>query len=222
MGVKAQVIQAIVKRYPAVVPLLNDKARAYKEAGDIASINAQYHNTITEALVTYLEGGSVTAPRNKFRREMVQAFGDAFDLGWTDGGAELPFDGDALDWYNARVEQEMGFVDGLFQQAKQLRKDKDFDAFAWATARADGYTGTILAVYNAAVMFAKKNQMLVWHLGSTEQHCTTCASLNGKKHPAYWYIERDYIPRKPGAAMDCNGYNCDCYLTDKNGDEVTI
>jgi hypothetical protein len=217
------IIKSIMRRVPAVKQLLTPATLALAaKAEGIDSLNADYHDAITDALVSYLEGGSVSGPRSRFRRAMVQAFGDAFELGWVDGGAELPFEGEALEWYNARVEQEMGFIDALFQQAKQLRKDKEFDAFAWATARADGYTGTILSIYNAAVLFAKKNQLLTWHLGATETHCSTCASLNNKRHPAYWYIARDYIPRKAGAAMDCQGYNCDCYLTDKNGNEVTI
>lgn len=217
-----EIIITLAKRLPAVVPHLSRKARMIKAADDIASINARYHDAITSALVAYLEGGSIAAPRNKFKREMTQAFGDAFDLGWQDGGETLPFIGEALDWYNARVDSEMVNIDNLFQQAKQLRKDKEFDAFAWATARADGYTNTILSIYNTAAMFAKGKTMLTWHLGQTEKHCSTCSSLNNKRHPAAWYIERNYIPRQPGADMECNGYNCDCYLTDKNGNEVTL
>jgi hypothetical protein len=109
-----------------------------------------------------------------------------------------------------------------FAEAKQLRKEKDFDYFTWATGKADGYVSTVLSIYNAAVLLAKKNQMLTWNLGETEKHCDTCLKLDGGSHRASWYIGHDYIPRKPGASMDCKGYNCDCSLTDKDGEEVTI
>ena len=71
-------------------------------------------------------------------------------------------------------------------------------------------------------MMGKGKQMLTWRLGNTEVHCSTCASLNGKRHRASWFISHDYIPGKPGAAMDCQGYNCDCALVDDEGIEVTI
>ena len=115
----------------------------------------------------------------------------------------------------------MGNIDGLFDTAKELR-GTDFDYFSWASARADGYTSTVLSVFNEGVLMGKGNQMLEWHLGETEEHCDTCAKLDGNAHRASWYRDHDYIPRKPGAAMICNGYNCDCRLTDRNGNEVTL
>ena len=194
-----------------------------KAAGDMGSINATYHDAITQALIDYFEGGgSVTSPRNSFRRATLTAFQDAFDLGYSDGGGELPVDEEATAWLNARTNEEFGNIDGLFEQAKEFRKDKEFDYFSWATSRADGYSSAAMSVYNSAVLMAKKNQMLTWRLGQTESHCSTCSELNGNSHRASWYISRDYIPRKPGASMECNGYNCDCRLETKDGKEVTI
>jgi hypothetical protein len=194
----------------------------FKAAGDLGSINAVYHDTITESLITYLEGGSPAGPRNRFKKGMVEAFGSAFDAGWQDGGGDMPPDGDALDWLNARVEQELGYIDQLFVQAKALRNQEGADFFQWASDRADGYTGTVSSIYNAGRMLAMGNQLLTWHLGQTEQHCETCQSLDGTKHRASWYIAHDYIPRKPGAAMDCKGYNCDCSLTDRKGETISV
>jgi hypothetical protein len=190
---------------------------ALKATGDLAAINAVYHDAITESLVSYFEGGSLAKSKNSFKRAMIEAFGGAWDAGW-DGN---PPTGDALEWFNARTQQEIAFIDGLYVQAKELRKDPEADTFAWATARADGYTATVSSVHNAARMWAKGGQMLTWHLGNTEKHCETCAELDGKSHRASWYISRDYIPRKPGAAMLCGGYYCDCSLTDKNGKDIT-
>ena len=189
---------------------------ALKATGDLAAINAAYHDAITESLITYFEGGSLAASKNSFKRAMIEAFGGAWDAGW-DGN---PPTGEALEWFNARTQQELAFIDGLYVQAKELRKDPEADTFAWATARADGYTGTVSSVHNAARMWAKGGQMLTWHLGATEEHCETCAELDGKTHRASWYISRDYIPRKPGAAMLCGGYYCDCDLKDKNGNSI--
>jgi hypothetical protein len=200
------------------------KARVFAKADgvDLPAISAVYHDLITSILTGYFESGSITAPRNEFKRAMVEAFGAAFDLGWLDGGQELPPDEDALSWFNARVEAEFGHIEELFIQAKELRKEDEFDFFSWLTSKADSYTRSLSGVYNAALMLAKKNQMLTWRLGNTEVHCSTCAKLDGGKHRASWYISRDYIPRKAGASMDCGGYNCDCRLEDKEGNEVTV
>lgn len=191
------------------------------KAGDLSAINALYHDIITEALTTYFEGGAVTGPRNRFRVATTETFYDAFYLGYSEGGGGVP-DADALAWLDARTRQEYAYIDQLFVQIKELRKSDELDFFAFVTARADGYTRTVAELYNAAVMMAKGGQLLTWQLGKTEEHCGTCASLNGTRHRASWYIGNNYIPRKPGAAMDCGGYRCDCRLLDKNGVEVTI
>lgn len=191
------------------------------EGDDLAAIGGAYHDKITAALLGYFEGGRQSASANAFKRATVEAFGAAFDMGWADGGGEPPPDGDAVAWLNARVEQEMTFIESLFQQAKELRKDPEFDRLPWVSERADGFVRSVTAVYNAGKMLAMKNQMLEWRYGDTE-HCPTCQGLNGKKHRASWYLARDYIPGKPGAAMDCGGYRCRCSLWDKQGNQVTL
>lgn len=198
------------------------KVGAIKAKGSISDSGAEYHNRITEALTTFFEGGSITAPKNQFKRAVVDAFGSVFNQGWTDGGQDLPVDGEALNWFEARVNQEFGNIDLLFEQAKELRKDDSFDFFSWVTARADSYTSTLSAIYNTAKLFASKNKVLFWRLGNTEKHCDTCLKLDGQSHRASWYIARNYIPRMPLASMECKGFNCDCHLEDKEGNEVTI
>jgi hypothetical protein len=216
----SHIVRAAVLAVPQVRPYLS--AAAKKAAGDVAAINAAYHDTVTQALMDYFNGGSMVGARNAFKQAMVEAFGSAFDSGWMDGGGELPADTDALAWLNGRVDQEMGYIEQVFVQAKELKKDPAADSFAWATERADGYTQSVASVYNAGLLLAKKNQMLWWRLGKTEQHCQSCLQLNGQSHRAFWYIAHDYIPRKPGAAMECKGYYCDCHLEDRSGNEVTI
>lgn len=193
----------------------------YTEGG-VPEITARYNNDIIAALTTYFEGGNSTSPRNLFRSAMVEAFNSAFDTGWIDGGQELPLDEDPASWLQAQISSEIGNINALFEQVKQLRDDPEFDFFTWITARADGYTNSVSAIYNAAVLFAKKNQLLEWELGNTEKHCDSCLELNGTRHRASWYIGNNYIPRKPGAAMECGGYHCDCKLKDKDGNTVTI
>ena len=217
-------IRRAAQAVPSVVEHLSaDAWLALKAANDMPTINSTYHDRVSEALAVYFEGGSITAPKNSFKRATVEAFTDAFFLGYQDGGGNIE-NGDAElnAWLDARINAEFGYIDMLFEQAKALRQDAEFDSFAWVSARADSYTGTLASIYNSGMLFAKKNQMLTWRLGATETHCATCSNLNGKAHRAKWYVAHDYIPRKPGAAMDCGGYNCDCRLEDPEGNEITI
>jgi len=216
-----KVAAAFALKRGATLPADVLKTLALK-ASDMGSINATYHDEITQALITFFEGGTIAAPKNSFKRATLTAFQDAFDLGYSDGGGELPVDAEANAWLEARTQEEFGNVDALFEQAKELRKDKEFDYPDWVAARADGYSSTAMSVYNSAALMAKKNQMLKWNLGQTEKHCPTCSDLDGKWHRASWYRSHNYIPREPGAAMTCGGYNCDCRLTDKDDNEVTI
>lgn len=190
--------------------------------GNIGGVVAIYHDAITRALIAYFEGGAVGVSRNQFKNAMITAFGDAFDLGWQAAGGELPISSEALDWIELRMVEEAANIDRLYEEAKSLRRDKEFDFFVWLTDRADGYAKTVLSIYNAAAMFIKRKAMLTWVLGSAEKHCKTCLKLNGQSHQGKWFIAHNYIPRQPGASMDCGGYNCDCSLVDANGEPVTL
>ena len=203
--------------------MLRAKGIVGKAASSLSEINAIYHDIITETLIDYFEsGGSIVSPKKTIKSAMQDSFYDAFYAGWEAGGNKPPLTDEAKDWLVTRINQERGYIDMLMQNAKALRKEDDFNYFAWIEQRADGYTSSVVGVYNAGIMFAKNSKMLTWVLGPTEEHCKTCASLNGKRHRASWYLSRNYIPRQPGAAMNCGGYNCKCSLVDDNGVEVTL
>jgi hypothetical protein len=231
MTIPLQIIKAVTKAVPTVWQYLAPDTIALiyrhpyessiKAAGDLGAINVFYRDSIFAAIVNYFEGGSVVVARAEFKQATITAFSDTFDSGWLDGGGELPIDDDALDWIEARITEEFGHIESLFEDAKQLRRDKDFDFFQWATARADGYTRTLSAIYTQAMAMVKDNVMVTWHLGATEKHCKTCAKLDGQRHKIKWFISRNYIPRQPGADLECGGYNCDCSLSDDKGNEYT-
>lgn len=204
------------------------KAKGYIKQADITAINAAYHDNITEILTGYFEGGSVTAPRNEFKKAMSDAFIEAFELGWQDGGQDLPLDDNALDWLGARQEAEFGHIGELFQQAKELRKEEEFDYFAWITARADGYTSTVLTVYNMAKLLASKNKMLTFtgKDGSPDNICQrnngTCVRLMGQRHRASWWINHDLVPYRGNENYDCGAWECQHYLEDDEGNRFIL
>jgi len=205
------------------IPLdLHQRARdvGALKAADLSDINSVYHDVITEELITYFEGGIVTGPRNHFRVATTEAFYDAFYRGWEDGGGGTP-DADGIAWLNARLQQEYGYIDMLFQQVKELRKEPDFDYFTWVTARADGYTNTLREIYNAAYARASKDIMVTFVGDDGNESCDTCQSLKGQRHRISWFARRNYIPPY-GTGLDCHpGRRCQHYLEDDKGNRVS-
>ena len=202
----------------------NVSTRATKQAESIEDANAAYHDVISESLTGYFEeGGNVSSYKNEFKRATLDNFYDVFDLGWVDGGGELPIDDDdANSWLEARVNQELGFIDGVFQEAKELRKEEDFDYFSWITSRADGYTRTLTEVYNQARLRVSKDVMVTFDGDDGEESCSDCQKLKGVRHKISWFIKRNYVPPH-GSGLECGrGGRCQHGLFDDSGEQITI
>jgi len=202
----------------------NVSTRATKQIESIDQANAAYHDAISESLTGYFEeGGNVSSYKNEFKRATLDNFYDVFDLGWADGGGELPIDDDdANSWIEARVNQELGFIDGLFQEAKELRKEEDFDYFSWIVARADGYTRTLTEVYNAATLRAQTDKMVTFDGDDGEESCADCQKLKGVRHKISWFVKRNFVPPF-GSGLQCgSGGHCHHGLFDDSGEQITI
>jgi hypothetical protein len=192
------------------------------KATDMGAINAAYHDEITQALIAYFEGGSIAAPKNSFKRATLTAFQDAFDLGYSDGGGELPVDAEANAWLEARTQEEFGNVDALFEQAKELRKDKEFDYPVWVAARADGYTQTLREIYNNGRLRATKDQMVTFDGDDGAESCADCQRLKGKRKKISWFVENNFVPPF-GTGLECHsGRRCQHGLMNDAGEWITI
>lgn len=216
------IISAVIRKVPYVIPHLSPETwGVFKAAPGYEGVRNNYWAVIYDSVYDYLTGNQpVTTFKNAMKRAMADAFIGATEIGYEAGGGELPFDEDTLAWLGDQQTQELGHIDDLFSR---LRAEWDgIDPIHEAFARADGYAGKLDSIYGEAKMRGSKNIVVTWELGQTEKHCQTCSSLNGQRHRLSWFISRNYIPRRPGAAMDCNGYNCDCKLKDKNGNEYNV
>lgn len=198
--------------------------QALKAAGDITAISAQYHDAITQAITEYFTDVRRRQDANgDFRRATTNAFGDGFETGWIDGGGEMPIDDtDALDWLNARQEQEYGFVNVLFAQMKDLKDEKDFDYFSFATERADGYTATLQSVYNEGKLRAAKNKMLTFDGEDGQKSCATCQKYKGQRHRASFWVAHNLIPYPGNSTFECLSYRCMHGLKDDSGEWFSI
>ena len=214
-----------VRKYPDIKPFLSKKA--LKAVGGYQQIRDDYFVVVYDSVQGYLESNLPTTRfRNSFSQAMVSAFTDATYLGYENSGGELPLDTETSVWLSDRIAMERGNIDSLFEKLFSLRREENFsveDIISEANGRAEGYASTLDSVYSEAKMWGMKNKMLVWHIGSSKEHCRTCSWLNGQRHRASWWRDHNYIPRQPGSeTLDCSGYNCKCYLTDDFGNEITI
>jgi hypothetical protein len=217
------VIQAAITLYPGIIEHLSDDALKIVKAAGYDGIRTVMRGEIFGAVFGYLSGsGYVTTFKAQMTTAISKAYIEAADVAYVDAGAELPLDPDTAAWARGQLDAQLGFVDDLFEGLRELRKQGGFDAGEVAQARAEGWGNGLDGFFNEAKLRGSNNKMVTWHLGATEKHCKTCASLDGKRHKISWFVDRNYIPRKPGADLECGGYRCDCTLTDDSGNELTI
>jgi len=194
------------------------RLRVVKSLGDIDGTMADYHDSVTQAIIDYFESDRrLQDARGDFKRAMSTAFVDGFETGWIDGGGDLPVDESASEWLAAKQEAEFGFIDILFANMRDLKKenDKDFDYFEFATARADGYSTTLKGVYSEGKIRAAGNKMLTFDGEDGDESCTDCQRYKGQRHRASWWVNHNAIP--PNRDFECHGYRCQHYLVDDEG-----
>jgi hypothetical protein len=204
--------------------ILDMLPKDYKRSMKAEAITAdEYQEVIRDILIGYFEeGGAVTSYKNEFKQAMVEAFGNSFDTGWQEGGQDLPQDEDALDWFNERMNQEFGFIDMLFQEAKELRKEEEFNYEQWVDIKSTGYANTLKEVFNEAKLRAMKDIMVTFDGDDGEESCETCTSLKGVRHKISWFVKRNYVPPF-GIGLQCGrGGHCQHQLYDDQGNEVTV
>lgn len=81
-------------------------------------------------------------------------------------------------------------------------------------ARADLWANNYTSTVNTATLvtgFADAGY--AWRLGRTEEHCETCAALNGIVATAEQWLEQAQAGIEPqGDALICGGWRCDCRI----------
>lgn len=241
MNIETQIIKTLVGKFPSVVPHLTGRARwivygvakqresfnnpIYSEARHviaqpIATIKHDYktydfflsalERMITNVYNNDLGGEFIDVLANLISGQLTQAFEQA----WKDeeGEGELP------DYLSSALEDailnQYDFVDGLYRDVVDARVDETpiDPLLARATLWANRWT----EAYNQAVQLitSENGGNMVWELGATEQHCDTCAALNGIVARASEWKELGVAPQNaPNDLLTCGGWQCDCSLT---------
>jgi hypothetical protein len=196
--------------------------------GEYAATREAYRLTVWGNVQDYLysDGAKVTRFKNAIKKEMLNAFTEAYDIGYLDGGGD-PQDKEQADdqWLTAKMNAEIGYIDQLFAQMKELKgeaKDDPKVLQGEADKRADGYARTLDGVYSEGKIRGSKNIMLTFAGDDGAESCDTCQRLKGARHKASWWTRRGLTIFRGNTNYDCGCYNCQHFLHDDKGNIYTF
>lgn len=152
--------------------------------------------------------------RSLLRDQLWNSGMSAYEDGLRDGGAD-PTEADAEELARRVVAtwnaSQTGYVDSFVDDVLRggLTPDRIAQrAILWASK-------SLRAIYFAGLQDANEEQLYMWNLGATEQHCATCLALNGQMHKMSDYVNSGLLPGS--SALECKGFQCDCRLTPATG-----
>jgi hypothetical protein len=204
-------IKRVVMEYPAVVPYLQADTLAALEMDGIKT-EGYFDRVLWQTVRDFYNSGDATAFLDKMIATIRQQLTRAWREGARDMGVE-PSEMTAEDLLELEriISSEYEHVIGLAEDIIQARVNGEgYDKFRdrvglWANRYTD--------VVNQARVWFGKRQKLKWVLGKTEEHCQTCAALNGMVAYAYEWERAGIHPQQPpNAVLECQGWNCDCQL----------
>ena len=196
--------------------------------GAYAAIREAHRLTVWGNVQDYLytANAKVTRFKNEIKKEMLSAFTEAFNEGYLDGGGD-PDDKDAADdeWLTAKMNAEIGYIDQMFAQLKELKTEakEDPDVLKGvADKRADGYARGLDGIYSEGKIRGAKNMMLTFAGDDGEESCVTCQKMKGQRHRASWWTKRGLTIFRGNTNYECGCYNCQHFLHDDKGSVYTF
>lgn len=176
-----------------------------------------------DSLVTRAYRGHIGAAA--LARQMKALLAEYIREAYIEGFAEAGLDESDLEAADERLIRDMAeaqaeYVDRFAQAVMDAKSDHDLrDAI---DARVNYWGKSMAAAGLTALTSAKGKEIVEWQLGEAEEHCETCAKLDGARHTRQWFAQRGYNPATPGASMECQGFNCDCQLVSVAGIQRSI
>jgi hypothetical protein len=184
---------------------------AMQRSASYARIRVAYERQLGQAVRLYLNGGNRRTYVNAAKQVMVTQYGATADL-------FLPLESAELGLLNTEVADESGYLEGWFGDLAVQRSAKQIEPI---DERLAFYVSSMDALFNQLNAMQDLKAKVFWQRGATEVGCIDCLRLDGQLHAMSYYVARNFIPGKPGAAMKCGGYNCDCSWIDQKGRPVS-
>jgi hypothetical protein len=176
----------------------------------------QYRSRLWGAMLRLYNGGRDANFVSGFVRSIDVQLTEA----WNKGAADVDIAPDEQskedrDVLTAIIDNETKFIERIMgeiaddRDAGMTRDDFDKKYGARVDLWANRYNET---VNRAHVQLGSKVRM-EWVLGATEEHCETCAALNGiVAFGVEWEQARLHPQMPPNDLLECEGWRCDCKL----------
>jgi hypothetical protein len=139
---------------------------------------------------------------------------DAHVKAWQDEGGDGDVPTYLRDHAEKMISDQQDFVEAYYKDIVNAKVDKTpidpllSRADLWATRYTEAYNDSVKLITE------ETGGRLVWQLGATEEHCATCAQLNGIVATAKEWITSGIKPQgAPNDLLECGGWKCDCSLT---------
>lgn len=190
-----------------------------------------YVDDITRNFQDVLDGDLLSSEARRRHKAYIKENAEAaYREGLAEGGANIELTEDDEKAIGTWVQTQLGYVAGLWDEIDRLTKGysdamltrEQYESGRRALYERIGLWGNALRdLANQGKASAMRNKMVTWRLGATEEHCRTCAKLDGKRHRLSWFTSRDYIPQAVGSdTLECGGWRCQCTLKDDKGAQV--
>lgn len=199
------VIKRAIDLVPEVIPHLSNAA--------LKSIG-QYDRQLWEYTLALYRGGDP----GTFIDEFASAIENQLNRAWNEGAREVGVEPGDMTEDDKQVIQDI--IDSEYDHVLDLAsavegaQSLDIDAFrSQFRSRIDLWVNRYNDVRSQAMVYFGEKTRMVWKLGATEEHCATCATLNGVVAYATEWEESGVAPQgPPNDALECGGWRCDCSL----------
>jgi hypothetical protein len=212
IDLRIKILRHVIRAVPSVLPYL---APDTIKAAGYDSIRTVMSGAIFGAVFGFLNDPIYIAKyRDQMATAVTKAYLETADVAYVDGGSELPLDDETAAWARAQLDAQLAYVDALFDDLKELRKNGDFDAGEVATARAEGYAGSLDAFYGEAKMRGSENKTLEFGGTDGKESCPDCQKLVRKRHKIKYILDNNLIPKPGNDRFQCKGYECNHFWFD--------
>jgi len=209
------VYRAIAKRFPALKAHLSRRARYLAAMGTPHHWDAKTADFMERTIRRYILGVYRGQLGFEFLDLMASLIEQQFTRAYNQALREEAIDMDAefQSHLDGLVINQFPFVDGLFDDILQAVVDES--PVEPLLSRADLWANRYNEVVNEAHLEIARRfgGKLVWRLGATEEHCETCAALNGLvAFGVDWDAAGLHPQGAPNGLLECGGWRCDCSL----------
>jgi hypothetical protein len=188
-----------------------------------------YFTKVIERLIRDEYNGDIS--ENEFVDAMADLVAGQLRRAWYEGMRENGWEpqDQRPEWESVlqtEITQEYNFVDRFAADVWEARVRDDEDntprqRLQGLYARGALWVNRYTEVVNLAVLTtAVKEDRLVWRFGKTEQHCETCATLNGWVATISEWEMSGWKPQS--RQLECGGWHCDCRFETTNAESMGV